>query len=60
MQSISRFLSRLARDRAGGTLAEYCLVACLIAVAVAGVFSSIGGHPMSVFSAIAGHLKIIK
>ncbi|MGK2286855.1 Flp family type IVb pilin [Pedomonas sp. V897] len=57
MPHISRFLSRLMRNRLGGTLAEYCLVASLIAVAVAGVFSSIGGHPSRVFSIVSSYLK---
>lgn len=56
MLNINRSLSRLARDRSGATAVEYCLLIAIIALAIAGLISTMGGHPSDTFGVIADHI----
>jgi pilus assembly protein Flp/PilA len=44
-------LKRLAKDEAGITAIEYCLIAAGIGVAIIGVVNGIGGSLSSIFTA---------
>jgi pilus assembly protein Flp/PilA len=49
-------LRKLWRDEAGATAIEYGLIAALIAVAIIGVLSTLGGNLRDVFSEVADQL----
>ncbi|MCH8685787.1 Flp family type IVb pilin [Pedomonas mirosovicensis] len=56
MRNIHHALSRLTRDRSGATAVEYCLLIAIIAIAVAGLISTMGGHPADTFGVIASRI----
>ena len=52
MQKFARFL----KDESGATAIEYGLIAALIAVAIIGAVTTLGGNTSSTFSTIAVEL----
>ena len=56
MVTIHQSLLRLGRDRRGATAIEYCLLVAIIAIAIAGLISTMGGHPSDTFGVIASHI----
>lgn len=48
--------SRVARDESGATAVEYGLIVGLIAIAIVGAISLLGGHLQGLFTSIDGKL----
>ena len=51
-----QFLTALRRDEAGATAIEYGLIAALIAVAIIGGATLVGGNLATTFTNVAGSL----
>ncbi len=49
---MSRFISRFMNDESGATAIEYGLIAALIAVAIIGAVTAVGGKLTSTFTAV--------
>jgi pilus assembly protein Flp/PilA len=50
-------LSRFINDQSGATAIEYGLIASLIAVAIIGAATTLGGKLSSTFTAVSNQLK---
>ncbi len=50
-------VSRFVRDESGATAIEYGLIASLIAVAIIGAATTLGGKLSSTFTAVSNQLK---
>ena len=53
---MSRFVTRFLKDESGATAIEYGLIAALIAVAIIGGATTLGGSLDTLFTSIAGNL----
>ena len=53
---MSHLLSRFVRDESGATAIEYGLIAALIAVAIIGVLSAVGGQLTTTFTSVKSGL----
>jgi pilus assembly protein Flp/PilA len=49
---MSRFISRFMNDESGATAIEYGLIAALIAVAIIGAVTAVGGKLDTTFTAV--------
>jgi len=49
---MSRFISRFMNDESGATAIEYGLIAALIAVAIIGAVTAVGGKLDATFTAV--------
>lgn len=54
---MTKFFNQFAKDESGATAIEYGLIAALIAVAIIGALTSLGGKLNSTFSSVTGQLK---
>lgn len=53
---MTKFVSRFVKDESGATAIEYGLIAALIAVAIIGALSLVGGNLKTTFDNVAGNL----
>ena len=54
---MSKFVTRFMKDESGATAIEYGLIAALIAVAIIGAATTLGGNLSTKFSAIATNVS---
>ena len=50
---MTKFVTRFAKDESGATAIEYGLIAALIAVAIIGVVTTMGGKLKDTFTAVS-------
>jgi pilus assembly protein Flp/PilA len=53
---MTKFMKSLLKDESGATAIEYGLLAALIAVAIIGIVSSLGGELTETFTAVESEL----
>jgi len=52
-----KFIKTFARDESGATAIEYALIAALIAVAIVGAATTLGGDISDLFGTVSGELN---
>lgn len=57
---MTKFVSRFVKDESGATAIEYGLIAALIAVAIIGAVSALGGKLSATFKAVSDELVAAK
>jgi len=57
MAKFSNLMTRFTRDETGATAIEYGLIAALIAVAIVGILSTVGGDLTTMFGTVSTNLK---
>jgi len=57
MAKFSNLMTRFTRDETGATAIEYGLIAALIAVAIVGILSTVGGDLKTMFGTVSTNLK---
>ena len=51
------FIQRFARDESGATAIEYALIAALIAVAIVGAATALGGDIATLFESVSAEVN---
>jgi pilus assembly protein Flp/PilA len=54
---LKKYVSRFASDESGATAIEYGLIASLIAVAIIGAVTTLGGKLTTTFGSVSASLK---
>lgn len=55
---MTKFVTRFIKDESGATAIEYGLIAALIAVAIIGAVTALGGKVNDTFTAAAAGMKV--